>query len=211
MTELFANFAQGVLGAPITASQTTISITPTDYTGRASGTSNFPSSGNFRIVVQSFDVTTQIPTSAPEIMLVTSVAGNTFTVTRGAESTNAIAFASGATVTQIVTAAVMTALEAGGGGGGSGITRSISSVSSNTNAGSATLTDYIYYCSGIMTLTLPTAIGNTNLYTIKNVGTGTITIATTSGQLIDGASSQNIPVQYLSFTLASDNANWNNL
>ena len=112
MTEQFANFAQGVLAAPITAAQTTISITPTDYTGRPAP-SNFPSQGNFRITVQSFDVTTQIPTSAPEIMLVTSVAGNTFTVQRGAESSTAIAFASGAQVIHIATAAVMTALSGG--------------------------------------------------------------------------------------------------
>lgn len=109
MTEQFANFAQGVLAAPITAGQTSISITPTDYTGRPSGASNFPLLGNFRIVVQSFDVTTQIPTSAPEIMLVTAVAGNTFTVQRGAESSTASAFASGAQVVHIATAAVMKA------------------------------------------------------------------------------------------------------
>lgn len=115
MTEQFANNAQGVLAAPITAAQTTISVTPTDYTGRPAA-SNFPTQGNFRIVVQSFDITTQQPTSASEIMLVTAVAGNTFTVTRGAESTTAIAFASGASVTHIVTAQVMKDLQSGGGG-----------------------------------------------------------------------------------------------
>jgi hypothetical protein len=106
MTEQFANFAQGILSAPITSGQTSISITPTDYTGRPAA-SNFPTQGNFRIVVQSFDVTTQIPTSAPENMLVTSVAGNTFTVQRGAENSQASAFASGAQVVQIITAGVM--------------------------------------------------------------------------------------------------------
>lgn len=107
MTEQFANFSQSSLAAPITATQTTISV--------ASAVS-FPALGNFRIVVQSFDVTTQIPTSAPEIMLVTAVAGKQFTVQRGAESTKAIAFASGAQVTHIVTAGVMQALSAGGSG-----------------------------------------------------------------------------------------------
>lgn len=108
MTEQFANFSQSTLSVPITASQTTISIA-TPVSGQS-----FPSQGNFRIVVQSFDVTTQIPTSAPEIMLVTAVAGNVFTVQRGAESTKAIAFASGAMVTHIVTAGVMQALSGGG-------------------------------------------------------------------------------------------------
>lgn len=108
MAEQFANFAQGILAAPITAGQTSISITPIDYTGR-SAPSNFPSQGNFRIVVQSFDVTTQIPTSAPEIMKVTAVAGNTFTVQRGAESSIASAFASGAQVVHVLTAGVQAA------------------------------------------------------------------------------------------------------
>lgn len=109
MTEQFTNFAVSSLAAPVTALQTTISV---------ANPANFPLVGNFRVVVQSFDVTTQIPTSVPEIMLVTAVAGKTFTVTRGAENTTAIAFASGAQVAHIVTAAVMTALQTGGGGGG---------------------------------------------------------------------------------------------
>lgn len=109
MTEQFANFAQSSLSAPITAAQRTISV---------ASAVTFPTQGNFRIVVQSFDPTTQTPTSAPEIMLVTAVAGTQFTVTRAVESSTlfpAIAFASGALVTHITTAAVMQALSAGGG------------------------------------------------------------------------------------------------
>src|ERR1700753_1210326 len=105
MTEQFANFSLSSLANSITAAQTTISV---------ADPSTFPLLGNFRIVVQSFDVTTQIPTSAPEIMIVTGVNGKQFTVTRGAEGTKAIAFASGAQVAHIVTAGVMQALSAGG-------------------------------------------------------------------------------------------------
>lgn len=101
MTEQFANFSQSTLSAAITATQTIINV--------ASATS-FPALGNFRIVVQSFDSTTQVATSAPEIMLVTAVAGNAFTVQRGAENSIARAYASGAQVTHIVTAGVMQAL-----------------------------------------------------------------------------------------------------
>lgn len=107
MTEQFANFAQSSLSAPITAIQTTISV---------ASKSTFPTLGTFRIVVQSFDATTQVPTSSPEIMIVTAVAGTNFTVQRGAESSAARAFASGALVTHIVTAGVMQALQAGSGG-----------------------------------------------------------------------------------------------
>lgn len=108
MTEQFANFAQSTLSSPINAIQNNITV---------SNASTFPLLGNFRIVVQSFDSTTNLPTSQPEIMLVTSVAGNVFTVIRSVESSTnfpAIAFASGAQVTHICTAAVMTALSSGG-------------------------------------------------------------------------------------------------
>jgi hypothetical protein len=86
---------------------------------------------------------------------------------------------------------------------------SINSVSSNTTAGSAAGTDYVYLVSGTTTITLPTAVGNTNLYTIKRVGTNTVSIATTSSQTIDGSTSPiTINVQNVSLTLVSDGSNW---
>jgi hypothetical protein len=95
------------------------------------------------------------------------------------------------------------------GGGGGGSSKSINSVSVNTNAGSTASTDYIYLASGTINITLPTAVGNTNYYTIKNVGTGTITVNTTSSQTIDGSTTAPIKIQYLSLTVISDGANWN--
>lgn len=95
------------------------------------------------------------------------------------------------------------------GGSGGGIIRSISSISTNTSAGSTAGTDYVYLCSGTMTLTLPDATLNTNLYTIKNVGTGVITINTTSSQTIDGSLTITLPVQYTSVDVESDGAAWN--
>lgn len=87
--------------------------------------------------------------------------------------------------------------------------KSINVVSTNTSAGSASSTDYVYLASGTINITLPTAVGNQNLYTIKNVGTGTITIDTISSQTIDGSLTAPIKVQYLSLTIISDGANWN--
>ena len=87
--------------------------------------------------------------------------------------------------------------------------KSINVVSVNTSAGSASSTDYVYLASGTINITLPTAVGNQNLYTIKNVGTGVITIDTTSSQTIDGSLTAPIRVQYLSLTIISDGANWN--
>ncbi|NBX97440.1 hypothetical protein EBQ81_01050, partial [bacterium] len=90
------------------------------------------------------------------------------------------------------------------------IQRSVNVVSTATAAGSATATDYIYLVSGTTTITLPTAVGNTNRYTIKNTGTNTVSIATTSSQTIDGSSSPiTINVQYVTLDLISDGSNWN--
>lgn len=93
-------------------------------------------------------------------------------------------------------------------GGGGGTTRSINSISADTTAGATAGTDYVYLCTGTITLTLPDATTNTNLYTVKNVGTGVITIATTSSQTIDGSTTITLPVQYTSVDLISDTANW---
>jgi len=87
--------------------------------------------------------------------------------------------------------------------------RSVNVVSLNTAAGSAASTDYVYLVSGTTTITLPTAVGNTNRYTIKRSGTGVVSIATTSSQTIDGSSSPiTINVQYVSIDLISNGANW---
>jgi len=93
---------------------------------------------------------------------------------------------------------------------GTGITRGIYSVSTNTAAGSGANVDYVYLVSGTTTITLPTAVGNTNRYTIKSSGTGVVSIATTSSQTIDGSASPiTINVQYVSLDLISDGTNWN--
>jgi hypothetical protein len=89
-----------------------------------------------------------------------------------------------------------------------GVTRSVNSISTPTTAGATALTDYVYLVSGTTTLTLPTAVGNTNLYTVKNTGSNTVTIATTSAQTIDGSSTATLPVANTSLDLISDGANW---
>jgi hypothetical protein len=91
----------------------------------------------------------------------------------------------------------------------SGLQRVITVISANTNAGSAASTDYVYLASGVTTVTLPTAIGNTNRYTIKNVGVNTITINTSLAQTIDGSASISLAVTNTSLDLISDGTNWN--
>ena len=90
------------------------------------------------------------------------------------------------------------------------VPREIQSISTATAAGSIYGIDYIYLVSGTTTLTLPTAVGSVSKYTIKRVGTGVVSIATTSSQTIDGSSSPiTINVQYVSIDLISDGTNWN--
>jgi hypothetical protein len=94
------------------------------------------------------------------------------------------------------------------GGGGGGVTRSINNISSNTNAGSVSGTDYAYFCTNSPTLTLPNPVGNTNLYTVTNQDIGTTTIATVSG-LIGGSSTQSLFGIASTGSLLSDGTNWN--
>ena len=90
------------------------------------------------------------------------------------------------------------------------VPREILSISTATAAGSIYGIDYIYLVSGTTTLTLPTAVGSVSKYTIKRVGTGVVSIATTSSQTIDGSASPiTINVQNVSLDLISDGTNWN--
>ncbi len=64
-----------------------------------------------------------------------------------------------------------------------GITRSVNSIAVNTTAGATALTDYVYRCTAVLTLTLPAASGNTNRYSVKNRSAGNVTVAgTVDGQ-----------------------------
>jgi len=90
----------------------------------------------------------------------------------------------------------------------SGITRSVNVISTDTTAGATGSTDYVYFVSGTTTLTLPTAVGNTNQYQIKNTGVATVTIATTSAQTIDGSSTISLAVANTAITVISDGSNW---
>ena len=92
-----------------------------------------------------------------------------------------------------------------------GSSRSVTTVTTNTVMGASANTDYFYNASGTITLTLPTAVGNSGEYTVKNIGTGIVTIATTSGQTIDGSSTApivNSGTGWATLNFYSDGANW---
>ena len=69
--------------------------------------------------------------------------------------------------------------------------------------------DYTVECTAnTFTVTLPTAIGIPGrMYIVKNTGTGTITIATTASQTIDGSSTQTL-AQWGVLRVQSNGANW---
>jgi hypothetical protein len=91
--------------------------------------------------------------------------------------------------------------------GGGGTTRTVVTTSGNTTAGSTAGTDYVYLVAGAHTITLPTAVSNTNRYTIKNGHSANITIDTTSSQTIDGTTSISIAPDE-SVDIISNNTNW---
>lgn len=92
-------------------------------------------------------------------------------------------------------------------GAASAISRSINSISTATTGAAVSLTDYVYLISGTTTYTQPTAVSNTNLYTLKNSGTNTVTIIFTGGQNADGSTSLALTPN-TSVDLISNNSNW---
>lgn len=75
-----------------------------------------------------------------------------------------------------------------------------------------TTSDFLVNCtSGTFTVTLPTAVGtvkpNGRIYVVKNSGAGTITVATTSAQTIDGGATANISAGS-SVNFMSTGSNW---
>lgn len=92
-------------------------------------------------------------------------------------------------------------------GGGGGITRSIVSVTSSTTLGGTALTDYVALIGASGAPTLPTAVSNTNRYTLKNVDATNKTVATTSSQTIDGSTTFTLTPN-AAIDVISDGANW---
>jgi len=117
IAEQYVNNAISSLTGAITNVATTLTV--------ASAT-NFPTAGNFHILIDS------------EIMVVTVVSGTTFTVTRGQEGTTAAAHASGAQVINILTAASLQNLATNPIGNlnnqGQGMFLSINTEQNNSNA-----------------------------------------------------------------------------
>lgn len=86
-----------------------------------------------------------------------------------------------------------------------GIVRSI--VTKTANYGTAS-TDWMILCNGTFTVTLTNANAAAGqAYRIKNIGTGSITVSPSSGN-IDGAASTTLASQYTSIDVTFDGTNW---
>jgi len=77
--------------------------------------------------------------------------------------------------------------------GGSGITRVITAISGATTAPAVASTDYVYLITNT-TLTLPTAVSNTNKYTVKCIS-GTCVVDGNASETIDGTATITIAVE----------------
>lgn len=82
----------------------------------------------------------------------------------------------------------------------------ISLTTQNVTAGNSIGTDYFYLCAGTCTITLPTAVGNTNLYTVINE-TGVTTMLFTAGQNANNSTSVVINTE-VALNFISNNTNW---
>lgn len=96
---------------------------------------------------------------------------------------------------------------------GAGITRTVTNISTNTTASSTAATDYVYNVNGNVTLTMPTAVGNTNRYTIRNAGIGIVNIVFNGNELCNGQNIISITpasttINNTSLDLISDGTNW---
>ena len=84
-------------------------------------------------------------------------------------------------------------------------TQSVSPASSHAFDGAAA--DLGIRFGHVGNYTLPTAVGSTSSYQIKNVYTADITVATTSSQTIDGSTTLTVHPN-MSVELISDGSNW---
>jgi len=98
-------------------------------------------------------------------------------------------------------------ISSSGGGGGSvtGIIRSINTVSTSQVMGNTAGTDYVYLATAGINLTLPAALGNTNLYTVKNISNSSVLV---SGTIDDDPAGVIMPVKYTSVDLISNDTDF---
>jgi len=184
MAEKFSNNGRSTLSGAINSAVTSLTV---------ASASSFPTTGNFRIKIDS------------ELLLVTAVSTNTFTVTRGIESTTAASHSSGATVTHVITAGAFDTFVQGTTPSGAvvGTTdnqtlsgKTLSGVEINgavtgtyTLGGTPTFPSSVATLTGTQTLTNKTLTAPV-ISTISN--TGTVTLPTSTDTLVGRATTDTL-------------------
>lgn len=90
--------------------------------------------------------------------------------------------------------------------GGSGITRTTSIISVDTTGADSASTDYVYFANVGIRFTLPTAVANNNLYTVKNYSASSVLVL--SGEGIDDSPNALMPTNYESLSFISNGSVW---
>lgn len=145
----------------------------------------------------------QVPTHAnAEIIRVTNIVTDTFTIVRGQEGLGSVSINVGFNIADTATVKTFTDLEN---------LHTITTQSGNYGALTTDSTIIADATSAGFTVTLPTAIGVAGkTYTVKKIDStsNVVTVNTSSSQTIDGVLTQGITAQYTSITVISDGANW---
>lgn len=144
-----------------------------------------------------------IPTPAnAEVIRVTNVTGDVLTITRHQEGSSARSIIIGDQIGNTATNKTFTDLE------------NLFTETTQTSDYGVLTTDSVVLInagSGIVSVTLPTAVGvGGKMYTIKKIDvTGnSVTISTTSSQTIDNQTTLTLSGAYNSVTVVSDGSNW---
>ena len=94
----------------------------------------------------------------------------------------------------------------GGSSSVGGTVRQIQTISTSTTIPTLTGTDQVYLCDQGIQVVLPSAVSDTNLYTVKNISNSSILVVGTIDNDINGVI---MPVKYTSIDIISNNTNWN--
>lgn len=89
-----------------------------------------------------------------------------------------------------------------------GVSRVVSILSVSSTLEASANTDYAFFPNVGVVLTLPTAISNTNRYTIKNRSSSSILVSATTGEDIDDATTALLTTQNESIDLLSNGSVW---
>lgn len=102
----------------------------------------------------------------------------------------------------------VTIASSGGGGSVGGTVRQIQTISVSSTIGTVAGTDQVYLCDQGILITLPPALGDTNLYTIKNISNSSVAVVGDGAETIDDQANIIMPVKYTSVDLVSDGSNF---